>query len=154
MSRRTIALLGSPIITEEGAATEVIQPGMLIDGQTSIALSAVDGLKAPIRVALERDEMGRGIDSAFGASLDTNAQAGEDPNYAVGETVKVGAFHAGQRFVGFIASGQDITANDLLEAAGDGTFESLAGAEPLVRAVETLNADTLPDPIHIRLEAL
>ena len=137
MARRTIALMGKPIITEEGEASEVITPGYLVEGQTAIAKSTIDALKAPIRVAMERDELGSDIDT----------------DYAVGDTVKVGAFHAGQRFQGFIVSGQAITADDLLEAAGDGTFESLAGAEPLVRAVETVTASD-PGDTRIRLEVL
>ena len=152
--RRGIALLGTPIYTEDGEATEVINPGYLVEGQTAISLSTIDGLKAPIRVALERDELGRGVDGSVGEnSLDTNAVAGETAAYAVGETVKVGAFHAGQRFLGFIVSGQDITEDDLLEAAGDGTFEILAGAEPLVRAVESVN-NVNPDDAAIRLEVI
>ncbi len=155
MARRAIALLGTPIYTEEGQATEVITPGYLVEGQTSIALSTIDGLKAPIRIAMERDEMGRGIGAVGASSLDTNAVASLSADYAIGDTVKVGAFHAGQRFLGFIVSGQDITADDLLEAAGDGTFEILAGAEPLVRAVETVDASGVVEAdVPIRLEVI
>lgn len=148
---RVITLKGVPVISEEGQATEVITPGYVIAGSTSIAKSAVDGLVIPIRVALERDELGRGIDASAGASLDTNEQAQLVADYAIGENVKVGHFKSGDRFLGFIASGQTITDDDFLEAAGDGTFESLAGIHPLVRALETVSA-TDPGDTRIRLE--
>lgn len=141
MLKRTIALLGSPIVTEEGEAAAAITPGYLVEGQTAIAVCTVDALKTPIRVALERDELGDDIDVA----------------YAIGDTVKVGAFHAGQRFLGYIASGQTITADDLLESSGSGgtagTFEALGGAEPLVRAVESVSA-VAPGDTAIRLEVI
>jgi hypothetical protein len=138
--------MGTPMITEEGVAGEVITPGYLVEGQATVNKSTIDGLKAPIRVALERDELGKGIDDTRGS---------ETADYAVGDTVKVGHFHMGQRFLGFIASGQDITADDLLEAAGDGTFEALAGAEPLVRAVESVDATGYEESdVRIRLEVI
>lgn len=154
MARRVITLLGDPIVTEEGVATEAITPGYLVKGQGSISKSDVDGLVAPMRIALERDELGRGIDSSAGAaSQDANIVTQQSPDYAIGDTVKVGAFGGGMRFYGFIASGQNITADDLLEAAGDGTFEALAGIHPLVRAVESVNA-TDPGDTRIRLEVI
>lgn len=150
---RTITLKGNPVISEEGQATIALTPGYMIEGQTAIVVSTVDGLVAPIRVALERDELGRGIDASAGASLDTNEQAQLEADYAAAENVKVGHFRSGDRFLGFIASGEDITADDFLEAAGDGTFEALAGIHPLVRAVETLEA-TDPGDTRIRLEVI
>lgn len=137
MARRTIALMGSPITTEDGAATEAITPGYLVEGFTSIAKSTIDALKAPVRVALERDEMGKDIDT----------------DYAIGDTVKVGHFHAGQRFQGWLVSGETIAAGDLLEATGAGNFEALAGAEPLVMAVEAVTS-VAPGDTRIRVEVL
>lgn len=154
MARRKVMLLGNPIITEDGAAGEAIAPGYLVEGQATILKCTIDGLKAPMRVALERSEFGRGVDDTPGSSSsDGNIQTGTTAAYASGETVKVGALTAGMRFYGFIASGQDITADDLLESSGDGTFEALAGAEPLVRAVETIEA-TDPGDTRIRLEVI
>lgn len=154
---RVIKLKGDPEISEEGNATEVITPGYLIAGQTSIAKSTVDGLVAPIRIAMERDELGRGIDANVGASLDTNEQAGETADYASGENVKVGHFKSGERFLGFIASGVGIVADNFLEASGSGgtpgTFEGLSGIHPLVRALETVTA-TDPGDTRIRLEVI
>ena len=152
---RVITLKGDPVISEEGQATEVISPGYVVAGQTSIAKSTVDGLVAPMRIALERDELGRGIDASAGASLDTNEQAQLVADYASGENVKVGHFKSGERFLGFIASGQDITADDFLEVTGDGTFETLAGIHPLVRAVESVDASGfVTADVHIRLEVI
>ncbi len=136
--RRVIALLGGkPVITEEGQASEAITPGYLVEGQTSIAKQSTGATKVPVRVALERDELGNDIDT----------------DYAVGDTVKVGAFHAGQRYFGFVASGETIAADDLMESNGDGTVVALAGAEPIVRAVEAVTS-TDPGDTRIRLEVI
>ncbi len=139
MARHVIALLGGkPVITEEGQATEAITPGYLIKGQTSIAKQTVSATKVPVRVALERDELGNTIDD----------------DYAIGDTVKVGAFHAGQRFYGFVASGETVAVDALLESAGDGTIQALAGAEPIVRAVDAVTGNVGVVDVRLRVEVI
>lgn len=127
MARRVIALLGQPIVNEDGVAAAAITPGHLVDGVTSIAVHAVAGGLCPRTFALERDEMGKDIDTA----------------YAAGDTVKVGAFCQGQRVNAWIASGQNISANAHLESAGDGTLRVYASGQILARALEAVDASAV-----------
>src|SRR5687767_6336728 len=89
-----------------------ITPGMLCQ------LSAVDtirphnsaaGIPAPLIVAVEAPEVGRGIDDDY-------AVDGEEVNYA--------HLDSGEWFYGLLAAGEDIAANDILESAGDGTLRA------------------------------
>jgi hypothetical protein len=105
--KRQIALLGHPIVNEEGVAGEAITPGALVKGVGTILNHATAAGNALPAFALERDEFGDDIDTA----------------YAVGDTVKVGVFHSGQRVNAFIESGQNITAGALMESAGDGSLK-------------------------------
>lgn len=111
MASKVIALRGEPIVDEQNTASAAITPGHLIEinaGQwrkhAGAALNA-----API-FALERDEMGDDIDTA----------------YASGDRVKAGFFTAGQRVNALIGIGQNITEGDYMESAGDGTLKKLA----------------------------
>jgi len=136
MARKVIVLLGQPIVNEEGVATAAITPGMLVDGVTSIAPHAIAGADCPRTFALEREELGQNIDDA----------------YAIGDTVKVGAFAPGQRVNALIASGQNIAANQALESAGDGTLRLLASGVRLARALEAVNNSAGPANARIRVE--
>lgn len=137
MARTVIALLGKPVITEDGLASEAITPGYLVMGQATIGKQTGTGWESA-RVALERDELGNDIDT----------------DYASGDTVKVGAFHAGQRFYGFIASGQNISEDAMLESAGDGTLAA-GTTNPMVRAVEAVDASGyVVSDVRIRVEVI
>lgn len=124
MAKKSIMLLGQPVYNEDGAASEAITPGMLVDGVSTIAKHASAAANTPRTFALERDEMGDDI----------------DVDYAIGDTVKVGAFHQGQHVLALIASGQSITENQRLESAGNGTLRALAGGVALARSLETISA--------------
>ena len=139
MARRVITLMGEDLVTvtEDGQASEAITPGYMVMGFGTIAKQTIDALKAPMRVALEREEMGNDI----------------DVDYAIGDTVKVGHFPPGSRFYGWLVSGETIAAGDLLEATGAGNFEALAGAEPLTMAVEAVTS-VAPGDTRIRLEVI
>lgn len=145
MAHRVITLLGEPIVTEPGKATEAIKPGMLVKGEASVSLQTIDGLKAPMRIALERDEAGRGIDTTYGS---------ESSDYAVDDIVKVGHFGHGMRFLGWVASGANLAADALVESSGNGKFEALAGAEPLARVVEAVDNSAGPGDARIVLEVI
>lgn len=138
MARRVIALLGQPIVTEEGIADEAITPGHLVDGVTTIGKRATASVATPRTFALERDEMGDDIDVA----------------YASGDTVKVGAFHSGQRVYAFIASGQNITADAKLEASNDGTLKVFSAGIVLARALESVNNSAGPGEARLRVEII
>jgi len=127
MARRVIALLGDPIMNEDGAATAAITPGMLVEGVTSVAPHSTAAGIARRTFALERDEMGKDIDDA----------------YAIGDYVKVGSFSPGQRVNALVASGQDISAGEFLESAGDGTLRAYAAGVRLGVALEAVTATAL-----------
>ncbi len=134
----TIALLGQPKINEDGVATAVITPGMLVDGVTTVAPHAVVGGLCARAFALERDEMGKSITD----------------DYAVGDTVKVGVFGKGDRVLALIASGQNIAENNQLESAGDGTLRILAAGVALARSLEAVDNSAGPANAAIRVEIL
>ena len=126
MAKKVIALKGQPQYNEDGVAGEAITPGMLVKGVDTITKHATAGGTAMKNFALERDEMGKGVDDA----------------YAIGDTVKVGSFHAGQRVLTLIASGQNITKDDFMESAGNGTLQKFTSGTILARALETTGAVT------------
>jgi hypothetical protein len=122
--KRAIVLKGQPYLDEDGAASASITPGYAVDmGVTSVGVHATANGPGR-RYALERDELGNDIDEA----------------YAIGDYVKVGNFYPGQRVLVWVASGQDISAGDLLGHAGDGTVKDYASGEYAGRALETIGA--------------
>lgn len=139
MARRVIALLGQPpVVNEEDAAAVAITPGHLVDYDAAgdLVLHATAGIQAARTFALERDELGRDIDTV----------------YAINDQVKVGAFHVGQRVYAFTPSGQNLAKGDLLQSDGAGRLIILAsGQHALARMVEAVAA-TLPGDTRIRAE--
>ena len=139
MARRVIALLGQPpVVNEEDAAAAALIPGHLIDYDAAgdLVLHATAGIQAARTFALERDELGQDIDTA----------------YAIGDQVKVGAFHVGQRVYAFTPSGQNLAKGDLLQSNGVGCLVALAsGQHALARMVEAVIAVT-PGNSRIRAE--
>jgi hypothetical protein len=139
-TKRSIVLQGCPIVNEDGAATEAIKPGYLVKGVTSVAKQTGTGW-VPRALALERDELGRGID-------DTYDGAAGAASYASGDTVKVGVFKSGERATVYIASGENIQADELLESAGDGTFAS-GSTNPIARSLDAPGAVTVETAIRV-----
>lgn len=147
--KRSVVLRGTPIVNEDGVAGATIKPGYLVKGVTTVNPQDADAATVvPKAFALERSELGTGIDSTY---TGTNNGTGS-PDYAVGDQVKVGVFHAGCRVTAWVASGQVIAADGLLSSAGDGTLEALDGSDyPVVRALEAVTAVALT---KIRVEVL
>lgn len=145
MAKRVIILRGQPLINEEGVASAVIKPGYLVDGVLSIAPHAAAGGVCPRTFALDREEMGAGIDDTHRIAPSISS------DYAVGDTVKVGAFSPGMRVNALIASGQNITINDRLESAGNGTLRKFAAGEILGRALETTGAVTVLTRLRVEV---
>lgn len=110
MASKVIALRGEPIVDEQNSCSAAITPGDLIEinsGQWRKHAGA--GLNAPPWFALERDEMGDDIDTA----------------YASGDYVKAGFFSKGMRVNALIPIGQTLVKGDKLESNGDGTLRKL-----------------------------
>lgn len=148
--RRQILLKGRPNQSEEGVASTTVRPGDLVDGVSSIAPHASAGGLTARRVALERDEMGAGVDDLYAGGPLYSPSA----NYASGDSVKVASLAPGDRACMWINSGQNIVAGDHLESAGDGTLRKLASGDPLFFAGETYDARNVVGPILIKVEAM
>ena len=125
MAKRVIALMGQPIQNEDAAAAEAITPGMLVtlNGSGLVIKHATAGGNTPRNFAMERDEMGKTIDDA----------------YAIGDTVKVGAFSGGMRVNALLATANNAGIGALLESAGTGALRLLAAGTAVARALEALN---------------
>jgi hypothetical protein len=136
-SKNIIHLLGNPIYNEDGAAAEVITPGMLVLGVASLIKNNVADLPCSVAVAHERDEMNKSIDD----------------NYAIGDTVKVGTYKAGERFLGIILSGVVVTEGAFLASAGNGTLKLGTAATAIGRSMEALTAAATGNT-RIRVEAI
>jgi hypothetical protein len=125
MAKRVIALMGQPLQNEDAAAAAAITPGMLVSVNGSgLWIPHGTALAAAARnFAMERDEMGKDMDTP----------------YAIGDTVKVGAFSQGMRVNALIATGVNAAVGALLESAGNGTLRVLTTGVALARALEAVN---------------
>jgi hypothetical protein len=145
MTARVIALRGCPIVNEDGAAGETIKPGHLVKGVTTILKHATAGGAAARTFALERDELGMGVDTTY---TDVNTSV----SYASGDTVKVGSFAPGMQVRALIGSGQNISADGFLESAGNGTLRALASGVRIARALESVDNSAGTDDAGINVE--
>ena len=145
--KRVVLLQGPPVFLEDGAAGATIRPGYLLQGVTTKLPHASAGGKTPVEIALEREELGVGIDATYASSM---SGAG-DYYYHSGDQVKSAVMYPGCRFTGWIASGQTITVDQQMESAGDGSFRALSAGAVRARALETISATALT---LIRLEAM
>lgn len=144
MKKRSIVLRGAPAINEEGAATEVIKPGYLVKGVGLIAKqTATLAVVCPKAVALERDELGRGIDNTYQGE-GTGAM-----DYANGDRVKVGVFKSGDEAVMYVPSGQNIVEDDLLQSNGAGLLIEGTGYS-IARAMETLGVTAAETALRVQ----
>jgi len=121
---KCVVLQGVPTYNEHGVASEAITPGHLVQGVTTIAKHATAGGAAARTFALERDEMGDDINTA----------------YAIGDVVKVGSFSPGDVVNAIVASGAAIAAGSFVESAGNGLLRVYAAGTRIGRAVETQGA--------------
>lgn len=132
MAKRVIILRGEPLVNEDGVASAAIKPGHLVDGVLSVAPHAVAGGRCARTFALDREEMGAGIDDTY------RTQPTVSSDYAIGDTVKVGSFAPGMRVNALIADGVAVTINGFLESAGDGTLRPITTGVAIARALQTI----------------
>jgi hypothetical protein len=130
-TKRSVILKGSPEVNEDGVASATVKPGYLVKGVSTVA-HQTSTTKVPKAFALERDELGQGIDNSKQGSGTGSAF------YASGDKVKVGVFYAGCEVTAFVASG-NYTEDDLLESAGDGTLVE-GSTNPIARIKESLGS--------------
>ena len=129
-----VILQGLPIYNEDGAAGGAITPGMLVSGVSTVVAHATATGVHMRTFALEREEMGQGIDDA----------------YATGDTVKVGAFAPGDVVNCIIPSGQNIAEGDILASNGDGKLRE-SGTNPVGVSLDTLGAVTADTRCRVRI---
>lgn len=142
-TKRSVILKGCPAINEDGAASEAIKPGHLVKGVSTIALQTGTTGSVPKAVALERDELGTGVDNTY------QGEGTGSAFYASGDRVKVAVFKSGDEALGFVGSGQNITEDDLLESAGNGDYAE-GSTKPIARAMETLGAVTVRTALRVQ----
>lgn len=131
-TKRSVILKGRPIVNEDGATATTIKPGYLVKGVSTIAVQSATGATVvPKAFALERDELGTGIDNAHQGSGTISAF------YASGDQVKVGVFKSGDEITAFVASGVVVAEDTLLQSNGDGTLVGGSGYS-IARAKEAL----------------
>lgn len=129
MASKTVVLRGTPEVDEQNTASAAITPGHLIEknaGQWR-KHSTATGL-AVRSFALERDELGKGIEVA----------------YAAGDRVKAGYFKPGDRVNAIMPSGEDGAEDALVESDGAGRLV-VGSTNPVGRlaaASGALTADT------------
>lgn len=128
---RVIALAGgSPAVYDQGDAGEQLIPGHLLAvSGAMIVRHFTAGAFAGRNFALERSEMGRDIDTV----------------YAVGDRVKIGAFHQGQVVHALVPSGAAIVQGTLLQSNGLGCFIPWVGGTQAL-AVATAEPDYTVSP--------
>lgn len=128
--KKVIALRGAPIVDEQNTASAAITPGNLVEINTGQwRKHATAGGAAGAFFALERDEMGRLPSAAYGTV------SAIDRDYGVGDRVKVGFFHKGERVNAIVASGEVITEGAELQSDGAGRLTA-GTTKPVARAAE------------------
>jgi len=142
-TKRSVVLRGQPEFNEYGAATEAIKPGYLVKGVSSLAKQTATTGYYAFALAIERGELGQGIDNVAGNGVLA-------ASYAIGDTVKVGVFDAGDEATVWIASGENIVEDDLLESAGNGLFKEGA-TRPTCRAMETVGHVAVETALRVQV---
>lgn len=137
----TIFLGGGRVVINDLAASEAITPGHLVErfnnaGVIRFKKHATAGGNTAKLVATEQSMLNKGVDDA----------------YAANDLVEVAALQTGSTAWMLIASGQNITAGQRLESAGDGTLRAIASGTALFSALE--NKPTVTALTRIRVEAL
>lgn len=137
MARRIIALLGCPEVDEQESALEALTPGHLLElTSTGVQKNTDDAANVAAAFALERDELGKDIDQP----------------YAIGDKVKVGVFHKGQRVNAFLASGQNVAKGAYLTGTTTGLLTA-TGVTASLRTARALDAvNSVADTTRIRVE--
>ncbi len=140
MALHKITLMGGPpIINEEYKALEAITPGHLLEMVSSgVKKNTAAAANVAPCFALEREEMGNGIDVA----------------YAVGDIVKTGTYHPGQRVYALLASGVNVAVGAYLtgDAAGLLTSASVAAGIRTARALEAVNTSGIAPVTGTRIQ--
>lgn len=123
LPRNVIALTTMTNQSEQGNAGEPLIPGQALQGTLTVVRHAVAGGDGPRLFALERQEMGGGINFP----------------YATGDRVKVGSFDKGARVYAWIPSGANVAIDAFLTSNGDGSLKVAGGTD--VKWAKSLEAN-------------
>lgn len=141
----TISLKAPASVRNEGAASEAITPGHLVEfgGSNDYQKHSSAGGDAAAKFAVENDVVGDDIST----------------DYVSGEQVQVETFPAGSQVYAHLAGGENVSKGAFLESAGDGTLQqvgtaSSAGAnKPVVaQALEAVNVSGTSVGQRIKVE--
>jgi len=137
----TVFLGGDREQINDLAASETIRPGHLVDRFNSAGVirwrkHATASIACAKAVAMDQPMLNRGVDD----------------DYLVNQLMEVGILKPGAIAWMFIASGQNITAGQKLESAGDGTLKAFSAGVVLFSALE--NKPTVTVLTRIRVEAV
>jgi hypothetical protein len=139
---RVIKLLGDAWVQNEDCeAASAITPGMLVnyDGSGNLVPHATADGRCAAAFALEREEMGADIDTA----------------YAIGDTVKVAVGAPGCRVNAWLVSGGNVAVGATLHSAGNGYLKAGTTAGVIVgRAVRAVNNTAGPGAARIAVEIM
>src|ERR1019366_1578430 len=111
--KRAVILQGPAVVySEQGKASAQVNPGYLVKGVTTVAHQDANAhLPVPKQFAVERDELGTGIDSTYVGSP-SNTGTG-NYYYSSGDQVKVAVCPGGTVLTAFLASGENISEDDI-----------------------------------------
>lgn len=139
LNPNTIFLGGDRTEVGDLACSEAITPGMLVETFNNAGVirwrKATADLDIPPAFCTEHAMANRGVDD----------------NYIASDLLEVSIGHKGATFWGLIASGQNISAGNLLGSAGGGTLKTSA-TKAIVRALE--NKPTVTVLTRIRVEVI
>lgn len=135
----TVFLGGDRTQVGDLAASEAITPGHLVEIFNSAGVirwrKATTDIAGPPAVATEQAMINKGVDDA----------------YALNDLMEVSILHKGGTAWMFIASGQNVSAGNLLGSAGGGTLKTGA---TVARFTALENKPTVTVLTRIRVEAL
>lgn len=138
MAKGTVRLRGESVVyNEDDKAAEAITPGHLVtfDSNGDLIKHATAGGMAAATYALEREELGDGIDDA----------------YAINDTVLVGHFAPGSVLYVPVPSGQNLIKGDFMESAGNGTLRKYASGVRIARCLDVTGAITATTRVRIEV---
>jgi len=132
----------SGTIKKERPAGAALTPGYLVERNSS-------GEIIPHGTAAGTD-----VTPAFhvpgpaGQDIDTDTPSGSNAHYRVCQP--------GVEVYAFLATGENVAEDEVLESAGDGTFQadSAGGADFPVRTLESADATGASDPIRVKVEVI
>lgn len=135
----TIFLGGDFTEVNDLAAKEALTPGMLVERNNTGGVirwqKAATDVAGPPAVVLNQSMNNKGVDD----------------DYAIGDLVQVAILHKGAAAWCLIASGQNVSAGNLLGSAGGGTLKTGA---TVARFTALENKPTVTVLTRIRVEAL